>query len=163
MKKILLAIIIPMTVLIMSCNSSEQNDTKDDMNNSVKKDDSPKANVASANIRKGMESLIGEWRLSKKLRDDNGNHKIDAEEEKNSEVKSSNYMKFNSDGTCKFEEVMDGKYEIITEEDGRKRISIHDLKGSEYPFQLYILSVTEEELVINSVMGGSQFDIYKRP
>jgi hypothetical protein len=58
---------------------------------------------------------------------------------------------------------MDGKYEIITEEDGRKRISIHDLKGSEYPFQLYILSVTEEELVINSVMGGSQFDIYKRP
>ena len=72
------------------------------------------------------------------------------------------FNQLNDNGTCKFQTVMDGKYEIITAKDGRKRLVIHDMAGTEYPFQLYIVSVSENELVINSVLGGSGFDIYKR-
>ncbi|HEX7846341.1 MAG TPA: hypothetical protein VF476_11125 [Chitinophagaceae bacterium] len=158
-------------IAAISCKSKAQKDAEKYMNEVEKtmKENSPantgnnNTRTGSPNIPSGMESLLGEWKLVKKLRDDNGNHKIDADEE-NAEIKSNNYMKFNGDGSCKFEELMDGSYEIITEEDGRKRISIHDTKGSAYPFQLYILSVKENDLVINSVLGGgSQFDLYKRP
>ena len=160
------------TIATLSCKSKAQKNAEDYMNkiektmneNPVKTDDQQKPKTGFFTIPAGMENILGEWKLIKKLRDDNGNHKIDAEEEENAEVKSNNYMKFNADGTCKFEELMDGTYEIITEEDGRKKISIHDMKGTAYPFSLHILSVTENDMVINSIVGGgSQFDIYKRP
>jgi len=172
MKTIFFTTVISMLLTITSCKSKEQKDAEDYMNkiNKTVKENSPastednqKPKTGSLNIPQDMKNILGEWRLVKKLRDENGNHKIDADEE-NAEIKSNNYMKFNADGTCKFEELMDGTYEIITEEDGRKKISIHDLQGTAYPFSLYILSVTENDLVINAIMGGgSQFDIYKRP
>jgi hypothetical protein len=74
-----------------------------------------------------------------------------------------NYMKLNADGTCKFETVMDGKYEIVTAEDGRKKLAIQDMAGTKYPTSLYIVSVSQNELVLNTVAGGSGFEIYKRP
>ena len=163
-------VIAVLLLAILSCKSKEQKAAEDYMNkiNETVKENSPKSddqqtNAGSPDIPQDMKSILGEWRLFKKIRDDNGNHKIDAEEE-NAEIKSNNYMKFNADGTCKFEEVMDGTYKIITEDDGRKKISIHDLNGTPYPPGLYIYSVTENELVINvNQGGGSQFDKYKRP
>lgn len=172
MKSTFLAtVIIAMIITTTSCKSKEQKDAEDYMKkinetmkeNPVKTDDKEDSKTGSPNVPNDMKSILGEWRLYKKIRDDNGNHKIDADEE-NAEIKSNNYMKFNADGTCKFEEIMDGKYEIITEQDGRKRISIHDLNGTPYPPGLYIYSVTENELIINiNQGGGSQFDKYKRP
>jgi len=166
-----MVIIITIIVAAASCKSKAQKDAEDYMNKiekTVKEnspastDDKQKAKAGSPDIPQDMKSILGEWRLFKKIRDDNGNNKIDADEE-NAEIKSNNYMKFNADGTCKFEEVMDGTYKIITEDDGRKKISIHNLDGTPYPPRLYIYSVTENELVINGILGGSQFDKYKRP
>ena len=159
-------------ITLISCKSKAQKDAEDYKNKiekTVKEntpastDDKQNSKAGSPNIPNDMKSILGEWRLFKKIRDDNGNHKIDGDEE-NAEIKSNNYMKFNADGTCKFEELLDGTYKIITEEDGRKRISIHDLNGTPYPPDLYIYSVTENELIINlNLGGGSQFDKYKRP
>ena len=38
---------------------------------------------------------------------------------------------------------MDGTYEIITDNDGRKRIAIRDIHGTDYPPKLYTNSVNE--------------------
>ena len=110
-----------------------------------------------------MENILGEWKLDKILRDENGNHKIDDNEEK-AIIESNNSIKLNADGTCKYETIMDGRYEITTEEDGRKRLIYYDMSGTQYPMKLYINSVSKDELVINiNNAGGSQFEIYKRP
>ena len=113
-----MVIIITIIVAAASCKSKAQKDAEDYMNKiekTVKEnipastDDKQKAKAGSPDIPQDMKSILGEWRLFKKIRDDNGNNKIDADEE-NAEIKSNNYMKFNADGTCKFETVMDGRY-----------------------------------------------------
>ena len=131
-------------------------------NSPANTDDKQKPKAGSPDIPRDMKNILGEWTLVRILRDDNGNHKIDEDEEKTA-IENTGYMKLNADGTCKFQTVMDGTYEIITDEDGRKRIAIQDMAGTEYPMQLYIVSVTENDLVINTVAGGSGFEIYKRP
>ncbi len=154
-----------------SCKSKAEKEAEDYMNKiekTVKEnsppntDDMQKANAGSPNIPHDIKNILGEWTLVRILRDDNGNHKIDEEEEKTA-IANTGYMKLNADGTCKFQTVMDGTYEIITEDDGEKRLAIQDMAGTEYPMRLYIVSVTENDLVINTVMGGSGFEIYKRP
>ena len=162
MKKILFTIVIAMTATIISCNSSEQKDTKDGLDKTEKKEDQPKANASSSKIPDDMKPILGEWKLDQHFRDDNGNHKIDEGEEK-AVLGGTNYMKLNADGTCKYETVMDGKYEIVTEDEGRKKLIFYDMSGNKYPMSLYINSVNENELIINVVAAGSQFEIYKRP
>lgn len=154
-----------------SCKSKAQKDAKDHMdeiektlteNSPASIDDKQKANAGSPNIPQDLKNILGEWELVRTLRDDNGNHIIDEDEEKTA-IANTGYMKLNADGTCKFQTVMDGTYEIVTGEDGRKKLAIQDLYGTEYPMSLYIVSVTENDLVINTVAGGSGFEIYKRP
>jgi hypothetical protein len=154
--------IAAMLISVTSCNSNDKSE-KTLKENSPKTDDQQKANTISPNIPTGMESLIGEWKLDKTLRDENGNHKID-DNEQNAVIESNNSIKLNADGTCKYETIMDGRYEITTEEDGRKRLVYYDMSGAQYPMKLYINSVNKDELVINiNNGGGSQFEIYKRP
>ena len=162
MKTTCLPIIIAILITTLSCNNKSQNNAQEDQTETVVKDDRQQPKASSSNIPSDMQNILGEWKLDRKLRDDNGNGKIDGEEEKTAITDAENYLKFNANGTCKFEAVMDGKYEIITAEDGRKRIVIHDMAGTKYPFQLYVVSVSEKELVINTVLGGSGFEIYKR-
>jgi hypothetical protein len=155
MKKILFTVAI---ATIMSCNSSEQKER----NSSANADDRQNTSTASANIPGGMENILGDWTLIKLLRDDNGNHKID-ENEQSAVIDSKNSIKLNADGTCKYETIMDGRYKI-TEDNGRKRLIYYDMSGNEYPMKLYINSVSKDELVINiNNAGGSQFEIYRRP
>ncbi len=137
----------------ISCKSKAQKDTEDNKQ---------KTKTESSAIPRDMENILGEWALDRILRDDNGNHRIDEDEEKTA-IANTGYMKLNADGTCKFQTVMDGTYKIVTEEDGRKRIDIQDLAGTKYPMSLYIVSVSKNDLVINTVAGGSGFEIYKRP
>jgi hypothetical protein len=145
---------------VLSCKSKSESAAE---NSPPQADDKQQQKATSPNIPKDMENILGEWTLVKKLRDDNGNHKIDEEEEK-AMIESKNYMKLNNDGTCKYETIMDGRYEIITEEDGRKRLAFYDMSGTKYPMNLYINSVNKDELLINiNYGGGSQFEIYKRP
>ena len=156
-------IIAAMLITLISCKSEAQKDAGDVKENSVAKtDDNQKPMAESPNIPNDIKNILGEWTLVRRLRDDNGNHKIDEDEEKTQIPDVESYMKLNADGTCKFQTVMDGTYEIITEEDGRKRIAIQDLHGDKYPPYLYILSVSETELIINVQLGGSGFDIFKR-
>jgi hypothetical protein len=168
----LIIAIVAITIASVSCKSKAQKDAQANTdnkentmkeNNPEKTDDQQKANTISPNIPTGMESLIGEWKLDKILRDENGNHKID-DNEQNAVIESNNSIKLNADGTCKYETIMDGRYEITTEEDGRKRLIYYDMSGTQYPMKLYINSVNKDELVINiNNAGGSQFEIYKRP
>ncbi len=137
----------------ISCKRKAQKDTEDNKQ---------KTKTESSAIPRDMENILGEWALDRILRDDNGNHRIDEDEEKTA-IANTGYMKLNADGTCKFQTVMDGTYKIVTEEDGRKRIDIQDLAGTKYPMSLYIVSVSKNDLVINTVAGGSGFEIYKRP
>jgi hypothetical protein len=160
MKTYFFSIIIAMLITVISCNSKGQKNAE---NSPANTDDKQKTTAASANIPQGMENILGEWKLDRKLRDDNGNHKIDEDEEKTAMPGVKNYMKLNGDGTCKFETLMDGKYEIVTGDDGRQKLAIQDLQGTKYPISLYIVSVTENELVLNTIAGGSGFEIYKQP
>jgi hypothetical protein len=173
MKSIFFTMVIAaMLITVISCKSKAQKDAQDYMNKIEKtvKENSPantdekqKPKAGSPGIPKGMENILGEWTLVKRLRDDNGNHKIDEDEEKTAIPNVESYLKLNADGTCKFQTVMDGTYEIVTEEDGRRKLVIHDMAGTKYPESLYIISVSKIDLVINAVYGGSGFDIYKRP
>jgi hypothetical protein len=160
-----------MLITAISCKSKEQKDAEDYMNKiekTVKEnspattDDKQQPKAESPNIPQDMKNILGEWSLVRILRDDNGNHKIDGDEEKTA-IANTGYMKLNADGTCKFQTVMDGTYKIITEEDGKKNLAIQDLQGTKYPMKLYVVSVTEKDLVLNTVAGGSGFEIYKRP
>ncbi len=162
MKTICLPLVMAILITAISCNNKSQNEAQEKQAETIVKDDGLQSKANSSNIPSDMQNILGEWKLDRKLRDDNGNGKIDGEEEKTAITDAENYLKFNANGTCKFEAVMDGKYEIITAADGRKRIVIHDMAGTQYPFQLYIVSVSENELVVNAVMGGSGFEIYKR-
>lgn len=164
MKRIFRTAIALMLTAVVSCNSSEQKDANTSTGNSpVNTEDKQEPKTGSANVPADMENILGEWKLDRRLRDDNGNHKLDAEEEKTALSGVENQMKLNADGTCKFETVMDGHYTIVTEEDGRKRLAIKDLAGADYPLRLYVTSVSDKELVLNTVAGGSGFDVYKRP
>lgn len=166
-----MTIVAAILVTTASCKSKEQKDAEKYMNEIEKTmkenspsntDDKQKPKAGSPNIPNDMKNILGEWTLVRILRDDNGNHKIDEDEEKTA-IANTGYMKLNADGTCKFQTVMDGTYQIVTEEDGRKKLALQDLAGTKYPMSLYIVSVTENDLVINTVAGGSGFEIYKRP
>ena len=151
-------------IAAISCNSNEQKEpTTNNENKAANTDDNQKPVNGSAGISAGMKNILGEWKLDRRLRDDNGNHKVDAEEEKTAIPNVEMELKLNADGTCKFETVMDGTYKLVPGEDGRTLLAIKDLSGTAYPIKQYINSVTEKELVINTVAGGSGFDIYKRP
>ena len=165
MKKIFsISIIAALLFAVLSCNGKSGETQKTEKENSTANtDDKQKPNTGSPNIPDDIKDILGEWTLIRRLRDDNGNHKIDEEEEKTVIPGVKSYMKLNADGTCKFETVMDGTYEIVIEEDGRKKVAIKDLQGTKYPIDLYIVSVNENELVINTYSGGSGFDIFKRP
>ena len=164
MKKILGAIIAIMLIAAVSCNSNEQKEaTTNDEKKAANPDDNQKPATGSLDIPADMKNILGEWKLDRRLRDDNGNHKVDAEEEKTAIPNVEMELKLNADGTCKFETVMDGTYKLVPGEDGRTMLAIKDLSGTAYPIRQYINSVTEKELVINTVAGGSGFDIYKRP
>lgn len=166
-----ITVVAAMLITVISCKSKAQKDAEDYKNKiekTVKEnspantDDKQKLKTESANIPNDMKNILGEWSLVRILRDDNGNHKKDEDEEKTA-IANTGYMKLNANGTCKFQTVMDGTYEIVTEEDGRKNLAIQDLAGTKYPMRLYVVSVTENELVLNTVAGGSGFEIYKRP
>ena len=72
------------------------------------------------------------------------------------------YLKLNANGTCEYTIAkLEGRYEIVTKE-GRKRLAMYDRTGGETTSGRYIISVTKNELVINRIFGGSDFEVFKR-
>jgi len=72
-------------------------------------------------------------------------------------------LKLNANGTCEYTIAkLEGRYEIVTKEDGKKKLIMYDKTGTETTSGRYIISVTDKELVINRIMGGSDFEVFKR-
>ena len=110
-----------------------------------------------------MGNIVGEWELVKVIGDRNGNHIIDADEEKDAITTMKDYLKLNADGTCEYTIAnLQGRYEIVIKDDGRKSLVMYDRTGTETTSGRYIISVTDKELVFNRIMGGSDFEVFKR-
>jgi hypothetical protein len=168
----LITIVAATLVVAASCKSKAQKDAEKYMNkvqetmkenSPATTDDQQKTNSASPTIPRGMENIVGEWELIKIVPDGNGNHVLDAEEEKGAITTMQDYLKLNANGTCEYSIAkMEGRYEIVTKDDGRKRLIMYDRTGAETNSGRYIISVTKTELVINRLMGGSDFEVFKR-
>ncbi|HJS53075.1 MAG TPA: hypothetical protein VJ765_00985 [Chitinophagaceae bacterium] len=173
MKKIsFILIVAAMFIAAASCKSKEQKDAEKYMNEIQKTmkenspantDDQEKTNTASGTIPRGMESILGAWERIKVIADRNGNHVIDADEDKDAITTMKDYLELKADGTCKYTIAkMEGRYEIVTKEDGRRKLVMYDRTGAETTKGRYIISVTDKELIINRIYGGSDFEVFKR-
>lgn len=156
--------------VIASCKSKSQKDAQAHMDKIEKtmKENSPNTDDQKTNrelvpVPEDMKNIVGEWELVKIFSDDNGNHRVDAGEDNDATSNLKDFLKLNADGTCEYTIAkLEGRYEIITKEDSRKRLTMYDRTGTETTKGRYIVSVTENELVINRIMGGSDFEIFKR-
>jgi hypothetical protein len=173
MKRIYLVMIVAaISIAVASCKSKSQRDAEKYMNEikETMKENSPantdgrqKPNAASGTIPHGMENILGEWELIKVIGDRNDNHVIDADEEKDAITTVTDYLKLNADGTCEYTIAnLPGRYEIVTQDDGRKKLIMYDKTGTETTRGRFIVSVTDKELVINRIMGGSDLEVFKR-
>jgi hypothetical protein len=167
----LIPIAAAMLLVTDSCKNKSQREAQDYMDkiektvkeNSPNTDDQQKTNKQLIPVSQNMKNIVGEWELVKFLPDHNGNHKVDADDEKDASTVMKDFLKLNADGSCEYTVAkMEGTYEIITKDDGRKKIIMYDRTGSETTSGRYIVSVTDNELVINRIMGGSDFEIFKR-
>jgi len=163
-----LVIVATILTTITSCKSkSAAQDYKDKIDQMVKENspntDEQKTDRKLVPVPEDMKSIIGEWELVKIFTDDNSNHRVDAGEETDATSNLKDFLKLNADGSCEYTIAkLKGSYEIITKEDGRKRLNMYDRIGGETTSGRYIISVTDNELVINRMMGGSDFEIFKR-
>ena len=172
MKTNFLVTIIAMLIATASCKSKAQRDAEDYMNKIQKtvKENSPanadaqqKTSASSFTMPEGMENIVGKWELTKTIADHNGNHVIDPDEDKEALTNLQDYLEFNSDGTCKYTIVkLEGRYEIVTKDNGKRKLMMYDRTGTEVNRGRYIVSVTDKELVLNILMGGSDFQVFKR-
>lgn len=167
-----MAIVTAMVILAASCKSKAQKDAEKYMhkigetvkeNSPASGKDAEKKSTVSAPDLRGLEDIVGEWELIKVIGDHNGNHVIDADEDKEAITTMKDYLKLNADGSCEYSIAkMEGHYEIATKEGGRKKLVMYDGTGTETNTGRYIISVTGKELVINRIMGGSDFEVFKR-
>lgn len=159
MKNKLFIVIAAVTIIAAaSCSGNAQ---KNEDNTSTKTTDE-KASTASAPMPQGVENIVGEWELVKVFADNNGDHKVDPAEEAKAITTMQDYLKLNANGTCEYTVAhLEGRYEIITKDD-RKKLVMYDRTGTETTRGRYIISVTDKELVINRIMGGSDFEVFKR-
>lgn len=160
MKTNFFMIVVAVTLAAASCNSNSQKDAED--NSSTKTSDQKTSTEPAANLQ-GMENIVGEWELVKVFADNNGDHKVDADEEAKAITTMQDYLKLNANGTCEYTVAkMEGRYEITTADDGRKKLVMYDRSGAETNRGRYIISVTDKELVINRILSGSDFEVFKR-
>ena len=155
-----------MLIAATFCKSKGNKDAEKYMNKSkdtLKKNSEQNAKAGSGTILRGMENIVGEWELIKVIADRNDSHIIDADEDKDAITTVKDYLKLNANGTCEYTIAkLEGRYEIVTKEDGKKKLVMYDKTGTETTSGRYIISVTDKELVINRIMGGSDFEVFKR-
>ena len=160
MKSIFFMIMVALIVGVdASCNSKAQKDADSSSANTSDQ----KATAESPKVPQGMENILGEWNLVKIIADNNGDHKIDPDEDAKAITTMQDYLKLNANGTCEYTIAkLEGRYEIVTAEDGRKKLVMQDRTGTETNRGRYVISVTENELVINRILSGSDFEVFKR-
>ena len=163
----ILAVVIA-TTMISSCKSKSQQEAQDyrDRIEKTVQENSPSAAATSQNksfvLPAGLEKIVGDWQLTRVVADDNENHVVDGEEEKDAVTGMPDLLILNADGSCFYTVArLEGRYEIVSSEKGRKLV-MYDRLGDEINKGRYILSVTADELVINRLLGGSDFEIFRR-
>ncbi len=166
---LLMTIIVGICLTNSSCKSKSQRDAQnymDQIEKTMKENSPPAADQKTKGalpLPPGMEKLVGDWQLVKVVGDDNGNHVLDGEEDKDAITTMRDLLILNANGTCEYSIAkMQGTYEIVTKDDGRKKLVMYDRTGAEVNRGRYIISVTNDELVINRMMGGSDFEVFKR-
>ena len=160
MKTIFFMILVALVLApATSCNSNTQKDADAGSANTSDQ----KTAATSSTLPQGMENIVGEWDLVKIIADNNGDHKIDADEDAKAITTMQDYLKLNANGTCEYTIAkLEGRYEIVATDDGRKKLVMHDRAGTETNRGRYIISVTDNELVINRILSGSDFEVFKR-
>jgi hypothetical protein len=160
MKTKLFIVIAAVTmVTAASCSGNAQKDAE--VNSSAKTTDQTTSAQPAANLQ-GMENIVGEWELVKVFADNNSNHRVEPDEEAKAITNMPDYLKLNANGTCEYTVAkLEGRYEIITKDD-RKKLVMYDRTGAETNRGRYIISVTDKELVINRILSGSDFEMFKR-
>jgi hypothetical protein len=160
MKTIVFMLMVALAFTSTSCNNSA---TKESADTTSTKTPDQSSTAKPSNIPQGMENIAGEWELVKIIADDNGNHQIDPQEDAKAITTMQDFLKLNADGTCEYTIAkLEGRYEIITTDDGRKKLVMYDKTGTETTRGRYILSVTDKELLINRILTGSDFEVFKR-
>jgi len=110
------------------------------------------------------DNIVGEWKETMWIRDNNRNEKIDEDEKAEAMTQVNDYMKLNADGSAVFSQVkMKGRYEIKPNSDGTsKYLNLFDEANSRYQKGV-ILSVTKTELtLLSTALGGGRFTVWKR-
>jgi len=142
-----------------SCQNNQQKEAQADTSS---RSSEQKVATESLALPAGTEKIIGEWELLKIVADDNGDHKLDPAEDAKAITTMQDNLKLNADGTCAYTIAnLEGTYKIISE-DGRNKLVMYDRTGTETNRGRYILSVTDKELVINRILSGSDFEVFKR-
>lgn len=150
--------------LLTNCDEKKDASTQKEIatNSEVKSQEpAPVSGVAGNDI-------VGTWKLSIEVFDDNGNRVPDEEEMKKGY--GNNYqLQLNADGTCRIQQVFTGRYEKKIE-DGRNMLYVYRKKveGEEdkdpIPDIYQITSLKKDELVLQIIDAGgpSSFWFFKR-
>ncbi len=155
-------------IVLLSCKSKEQRDAENYMGKiqQTMKENSTQQTTGDktmAPVPADMKSILGDWELVKVFADKNGNHQVDPGEDKEAITSMKDLLILNQDGSAVYTIArMEATWEIETKDDGRKKLLMYDKTGAEINRGRYIISVTNDELVINRLMGGSDFEIFKR-
>ena len=161
MKTKFIKVIVAVTMMAAaSCSGNAEKDAEDNISAKTK---DQKANAEPAAMLQGMENIVGEWELVKAFADNNDDHKVDADEEAKAITTVQDYLKLNANGACEYTVAkLEGRYEIIATKDERKKLVMYDKTGAETNRGRYIISVTDKQLVINRILSGSDFEVFKR-
>ena len=110
--------------------------------------------------------ITGYWKLTLEAYDDNGNKILD-EAERSKGVKNGYWLRLNSDGSCRIQELYNGRFEVKTEGDKkmlyvyRNRVVSEEEQDS--PPDIYrIISASKNELVLLENDGNLVFWIFER-
>src|SRR5688572_10782398 len=139
--KLLMATVVVVLLVGTSCKSKSQKEAQnymDQVEKTMKENSPPEgsagraANVENFVLPEGMKNIVGDWQLVRVFGDKNGNHQVDPEEEKDAFTNMKDLLILNSNGSCEYTIArMDGRYEIVTKDDGRKKLVMYDRTGTE--------------------------------
>ena len=149
-------------IFFIGCTNSNSADQNQLTSDSKKEATSPQASTSAA-VNPGNDDIIGEWKLTMWIRDNNRNNKIEEDEKAVAITQMNDYMKLNADGSAVFSQVkMKGRYEIKLNSDGtRKYLNLFDEANSRYQ-KGEIISVTKTELTLSGTSLVNTFTIWKR-
>jgi hypothetical protein len=147
-------------IFFIACSNSNSADQNQLATNSAK--ETAEANTSAA-ANPGNDDIIGEWKLTMWIRDNNLNNKIEEDEKADAITQMNDYMKLNADGSAVFSQVkIKGRYEIKLNSDGtRKYLNLFDEANSRYQ-KGEIISVTKTELTLSGTSLVNTFTIWKR-